>query len=137
MTFDRRSAGSGAFLGWLGIVRLGLVQAAIGALAAQTGAIDVLFNCAGFVHHGTILDATDEQWQFAFNLNVRSMFWTPVAIALGFAFAASALLTFSYGFLENVGFPHITWRDDYPNLAKLAEKLAQRPGFADTLPPTN
>ena len=34
-------------------------------------------------------------------------------------------------------FPHITWRDDYPNLAKLAEKLAQRPGFADTLPPTS
>ena len=29
--------------------------------------------------------------------------------ALGFAFAASALLTFSYGFLENVGFPHISW----------------------------
>jgi NAD(P)-dependent dehydrogenase (short-subunit alcohol dehydrogenase family) len=53
-----------------------LDKAAIGALATQTGAIDVLFNCAGFVHHGTVLDATDEQWQFAFNLNVRSMFWT-------------------------------------------------------------
>ncbi len=53
-----------------------LDKAAIAALAAQTGAIDVLFNCAGFVHHGTILDATDEQWQFAFDLNVRSMFWT-------------------------------------------------------------
>ena len=36
MTFDRRSAGSGAFLGWLGIVRLGLVQAAIGALVVIT-----------------------------------------------------------------------------------------------------
>ena len=53
-----------------------LDKAAIDALAKQTGAIDVLFNCAGFVHHGTVLDATDEQWQFAFNLNVRSMFWT-------------------------------------------------------------
>ncbi len=53
-----------------------LDKAAIGALAKDTGAIDVLFNCAGFVHHGAVLDATDEQWAFAFNLNVRSMFWT-------------------------------------------------------------
>jgi 2-keto-3-deoxy-L-fuconate dehydrogenase len=37
---------------------------------------DVLFNCAGFVHHGTILEASDEEWEFAFNLNVRSMFRT-------------------------------------------------------------
>ncbi len=37
---------------------------------------DVLFNCAGFVHHGSILEATDEEWDFAFNLNVRSMFRT-------------------------------------------------------------
>lgn len=55
----------------------------IDALAKQTGAIDVLFNCAGFVHHGTVLDATDEQWQFAFNLNVRSMFWTIQAFLPG------------------------------------------------------
>ena len=34
---------------------------------------DVLFNCAGFVHNGTILDATDEDLDFAFDLNVRSM----------------------------------------------------------------
>jgi 2-keto-3-deoxy-L-fuconate dehydrogenase len=37
---------------------------------------DILFNCAGFVHHGTILDCTDEEWDFAFDLNVRSMFRT-------------------------------------------------------------
>ncbi|MEY4285640.1 MAG: hypothetical protein RL111_2315 [Pseudomonadota bacterium] len=37
--------------------------------------LDVLFNCAGFVHHGTILEATDEQWDFGFSLNVRSQFW--------------------------------------------------------------
>ena len=42
--------------------------------------VDVLFNCAGFVHHGTILDTTDEQWDFAFNLNVRSMFWAMQAV---------------------------------------------------------
>jgi 2-keto-3-deoxy-L-fuconate dehydrogenase len=34
---------------------------------------DVLFNCAGFVHHGSVLDATDDEWEFAFDLNVRSM----------------------------------------------------------------
>ncbi len=37
---------------------------------------DVLFNCAGFVHSGTILEATDKDWDFAFDLNVRSMFRT-------------------------------------------------------------
>lgn len=37
---------------------------------------DVLFNCAGFVHHGTALDATDEEWDFAIDLNVRSMLRT-------------------------------------------------------------
>ncbi|MEM9970147.1 MAG: SDR family oxidoreductase [Pseudomonadota bacterium] len=37
---------------------------------------DVLFNCAGFVHHGTVLDATDDEWEFAYDLNVTSMFRT-------------------------------------------------------------
>ena len=37
---------------------------------------DVLFNCAGFVHHGSVLDATDDEWDFAFDLNIRSMFRT-------------------------------------------------------------
>lgn len=37
---------------------------------------DILFNCAGFVHNGTILDASDAEWEFAFDLNVRSMFRT-------------------------------------------------------------
>ena len=60
-----------------------LDKAAIGALARQIGAIDVLFNCAGVVHHGTVLDATDEQWDFAFALNVRSMFWTIQAFLPG------------------------------------------------------
>jgi len=60
-----------------------LDKAAIAGLARETGAVDVLFNCAGFVHHGTVLDATDEQWQFAFDLNVRSMFWTIQAFLPG------------------------------------------------------
>ena len=37
---------------------------------------NVLFNCAGFVHAGSILDATDQEWDFAFDLNVKSMFRT-------------------------------------------------------------
>jgi 2-keto-3-deoxy-L-fuconate dehydrogenase len=37
---------------------------------------DILFNCAGFVHHGTVLECTDKEWEFAFDLNVRSMFRT-------------------------------------------------------------
>ena len=37
---------------------------------------DILFNCAGFVHHGSIMDASDNEWDFAFDLNVRSMFKT-------------------------------------------------------------
>jgi 2-keto-3-deoxy-L-fuconate dehydrogenase len=60
-----------------------LDKQAIVALAKEVGSADVLFNCAGFVHHGAVLDATDEQWQFAFNLNVRSMFWTIQAFLPG------------------------------------------------------
>ena len=43
-------------------------------VADEMGAIDVLFNCAGFVHHGTILDCEESDWEFSFNLNVRSMY---------------------------------------------------------------
>jgi len=60
-----------------------LDKAAIGALAQETGPVDVLFNCAGHVHHGSVLDATDPQWTFAFDLNVRSMFWTIQAFLPG------------------------------------------------------
>jgi 2-keto-3-deoxy-L-fuconate dehydrogenase len=49
---------------------------AIAAAAAKTGPVDILFNCAGIVHHGTVLDATEAEWDFAFSLNVRSIFRT-------------------------------------------------------------
>ena len=49
-------------------------EAAINRAAAEVGPVDVLFNCAGFVHHGTILDCTPEDWDFSFNLNVKSMY---------------------------------------------------------------
>lgn len=37
---------------------------------------DILFNCAGFVHSGTILEAKEDEWDFAFDLNVKSMYRT-------------------------------------------------------------
>jgi 2-keto-3-deoxy-L-fuconate dehydrogenase len=46
----------------------------IARFAKEAGAIDVLFNCAGFVHTGTILDCTESDWDEAMNVNVRSMF---------------------------------------------------------------
>ena len=48
--------------------------AAIAAVAAEIGEIDILFNCAGFVHHGTILDTEERDWMFSFELNVTSMY---------------------------------------------------------------
>src|SRR6202045_2508525 len=48
--------------------------AAIAALADELGPLDILFNCAGFVHHGTVLDVLPEDWDFSFELNVRSMY---------------------------------------------------------------
>jgi 2-keto-3-deoxy-L-fuconate dehydrogenase len=47
---------------------------AIGALTEEIGAVDVLFNGAGYVHAGTILDCDDAAWDFSFDLNVRSMY---------------------------------------------------------------
>ena len=50
-------------------------KAAIVKIINEIPVLDVLFNCAGFVHAGSILQATDDEWNFAFNLNVRSQFW--------------------------------------------------------------
>jgi len=49
-------------------------EAAIAAAAREVGDIDVLFNCAGIVHNGTILDCTPKDWDQAFAVNVRSMY---------------------------------------------------------------
>jgi 2-keto-3-deoxy-L-fuconate dehydrogenase len=49
---------------------------AVNALAAELGAIDILFNCAGFVHQGSILDCNEADWDFSFDLNVKSMYRT-------------------------------------------------------------
>lgn len=65
----------------LGAARPGLITAqldvrdaaAIEAPAREAGPVDVLFNCAGFVHQNTVLSWTEEEWDLAFDLNVRSM----------------------------------------------------------------
>lgn len=46
----------------------------ISAAVERTGAVDVLFNCAGFVGNGSILDCDDDQWDFSFDLNVKAMY---------------------------------------------------------------
>jgi 2-keto-3-deoxy-L-fuconate dehydrogenase len=50
-----------------------LDDAAITAAAKAAGPVDILFNCAGFVHQNTVLTCTDQEWDFGFALNVRAM----------------------------------------------------------------
>ena len=61
--------------------KLDVLDDAAVAAAIKAANPDILFNCAGFVHAGTILDCTDEDWDFAFNLNVRAM-WKTMAAAI-------------------------------------------------------
>jgi 2-keto-3-deoxy-L-fuconate dehydrogenase len=60
-----------------------LDPAAIEAAARAHGPVDVLFNCAGFVHAGSVLECKEEEWAFAFDLNVRSMYRTVRAFLPG------------------------------------------------------
>jgi 2-keto-3-deoxy-L-fuconate dehydrogenase len=53
-----------------------LDRIAVSAAAKDAGPVDILFNCAGFVHQGTVLEASEEDWTFAFDLNARSQFRT-------------------------------------------------------------
>ena len=56
---------------------------AVDALAREIGPIDVLFNCAGFVHHGSVLECSENDWDFSFDLNVKSMHRTIKAFLPG------------------------------------------------------
>jgi 2-keto-3-deoxy-L-fuconate dehydrogenase len=49
-------------------------SAAVERVAREVGDIDVLFNCAGYVHQGTIMDCSERDWDFSFDLNVKSMY---------------------------------------------------------------
>jgi 2-keto-3-deoxy-L-fuconate dehydrogenase len=48
-------------------------SAAVSAIAKRVGGVNILLNAAGFVHHGTVLECSDEDWDFSFDLNVKSM----------------------------------------------------------------
>jgi 2-dehydro-3-deoxy-L-fuconate 4-dehydrogenase len=61
---------------------------AVEALARETGPVDVLANAAGFVHNGTVLECSEQDWDFSFDLNVKSMFrmcraFLPAMLAAG------------------------------------------------------
>ena len=51
--------------------------------AKKIGPVDILFNAAGFVHHGTVLECSDQDWEFSFDLNVKSMHRTIKAFLPG------------------------------------------------------
>src|SRR5204863_9025910 len=58
-------------------------EGAIRKIADEVGPVDILFNCAGIVHHGSILDATSKDWDQAFAVNVKSMFLVSKAFIPG------------------------------------------------------
>lgn len=67
----------------LDVARLDVRSDAEVAAIAARGPFDVLFNCAGFVHHGSVLDCTPAEWALALDLNVTSMFRTLRAVLPG------------------------------------------------------
>ncbi|MBN8982988.1 MAG: SDR family oxidoreductase [Rhizobiales bacterium] len=70
-------------------------SAAVAAMAKQVGTVDVLLNAAGFVHHGTVLECSDDDWDFSFDLNVKSMHRTLRAFLPG-------MLTTGHGSIINI-----------------------------------
>jgi 2-keto-3-deoxy-L-fuconate dehydrogenase len=84
-----------------------LSDRAVAAFAEKTGPVDILVNCAGFVHHGTVLDCDDEAWDFSFDLNVRSMHRTIRAYLPGMlAKGAGAIVNIASGASSIRGIPN-------------------------------
>ena len=59
------------------------VDALAKGIAIDLGGLDVLVNCAGYVHHGSVLDCSEQDWDFSFDLNVKSMHRTIKAFLPG------------------------------------------------------
>ena len=59
------------------------VESLANEIATELGALDVLVNCAGYVHHGSVLDCSEQDWDFSFDLNVKSMHRTIKAFLPG------------------------------------------------------
>src|SRR5581483_3268561 len=55
----------------------------VAAVVGEIGAVDILFNCAGIVHNGTLLDCTEKELDFAYDLNVKAMVRTIRAVLPG------------------------------------------------------
>ena len=89
-------------------------SAAVAAMAKRVGKIDILLNAAGFVHHGTVLECSDEDWDFSFDLNVKSMHRT--------------LRAFLPGMLESGG-------GSIVNISSAAACSRRRPTAMSTAPP--
>jgi 2-keto-3-deoxy-L-fuconate dehydrogenase len=88
-------------------------RAAIDAFAARTGRIDGLFNCAGFVHNGTIMQASEQDWAFSFELNVTSMYrmiqaFLPGMLERADATGAASILNMASMASSIKGFPNRT-----------------------------
>ena len=60
-----------------------LDEKSVDTAVAEIGAVDILFNCAGFVHNGTVLDCTEQELDFAYDLNVKAMVRTIRAVLPG------------------------------------------------------
>jgi 2-keto-3-deoxy-L-fuconate dehydrogenase len=60
-----------------------LDEKSVAAVVAEVGAVDILFNCAGIVHNGSLLDCTDKELDFAYELNVKAMVRTIRAVLPG------------------------------------------------------
>lgn len=80
---------------------------AVEALAEAVGPVDILFNCAGFVHHGSILECSEHDWDFSFDLNVKSMHRTIKAFLPGMlAKGAGSILNIASGAGSVRGIPN-------------------------------
>src|SRR5215471_20273384 len=82
-------------------------SAEVDAFAKRIGKIDILLNAAGFVHNGTILDCSDEDWDFSFDLNAKSMHRTIRAFLPGMLAAGhGAIVNVSSGASSIRGIPN-------------------------------
>jgi 2-keto-3-deoxy-L-fuconate dehydrogenase len=76
-------------------------------MAKKIGPVDILFNCAGFVHHGTVLTTSDEEWDFSFDINAKAMHRTIRAFLPGMLDkGAGAIVNISSGASSVRGIPN-------------------------------
>ncbi|MCX5579994.1 SDR family oxidoreductase [Kaistia terrae] len=81
--------------------------AAVDALASQVGPVDILFNCAGFVHHGTVGTTSDEDWDLSFDINAKAMHRTIRAFLPGMlAKSDGSIINISSGASSVRGIPN-------------------------------